>query len=143
MTAQEFRSKLFGIIYDKWPLILTILVCIGIVIYAYGCEPKTKSLTTPNAKVTRDELQLELNSLISTAQIRLADLDRQQEIRDIIFQNALVIAQGGGVNPVGVITAILAIMGVGATADDIRLRKERSKNLTNYVALAKSKADNV
>lgn len=102
-------------------------LCSFILIYAYGCEPKTKSLTRPGGKVTRIELQTELELFIARAAAGKKDLDRQDEIRDFIFNQALVIAQGNTVNPIGVLTGVLAILGIGATADDIRLRRQRKK----------------
>lgn len=112
---------------DKWPLLLAWNVAIGLIFYAYGCEPETQSMLDPGKKVSRMELESEIEFLLARSRIRVADLDRQQELRNLILQQTLIVAESGGVNPVGIITAILAIMGIGAGADDIRLRRERSK----------------
>lgn len=119
-------TRLKQFVSDKWPLILSTLLCTTLLFYAYGCEPKTKSLIDPMRRVTRAELQLELDTLFATSKLRILDLDRKDQIRDFVFQQVLISAQGGGVNPVGVITSLLAILGIGMTADDIRLRRERA-----------------
>ena len=114
---------------DKWPILLAWNVCIGLLFYAYGCEAKTRSLTRPETSVTRSELRIELDTLLARGEAGVADLDKQEEIRNIIFNQGLMIAQGGAVNPVGVITTLMAVFGIGATADDIRLRKKIKKTV--------------
>lgn len=110
---------------EYWAWWVTLNLCSFILLYAYGCEPKTKSLTRPGEKITRIELQTELELFLARAAAGKKDLDRQEQIRDMIFNQALVIAQGNQVNPIGVVTSILALLGIGATADDIRLRRQR------------------
>jgi len=80
--------------------------------YGYGCEPKTKSLIHTNTLVSRQELQLELDQLITMSQLRMADLDKQEELRAIILNNALILVQGQPFNPVGLLTGIAALYGV-------------------------------
>lgn len=87
------------------------LTCIGFLFYCYACEPKVRSLTDSNRLVNRQELQLELDQYIGMAQLRVADLDKQEQLRAIILQNALVLVQGQPLNPVGIITAVAAVFG--------------------------------
>ncbi len=93
-------------------IILTVLVTIGFAVYMYGCEPKTLSLLKPPHHINRQELQLELDEIISLAQLRMVDLDKQERFRAVILQNALILVQGQPFNPLGIITAIAAIYGV-------------------------------
>lgn len=93
-------------------IITTVLVTAAFVIYCYGCEPKTPSLSMPSKRINRQELQLELDQFISMAQLRMADLDQQEQLRSIVLQNALILVQGNPYNPVGIITAVAAIYGV-------------------------------
>ena len=81
-------------------------------VYCYGCEPKTKSLITPNKLVNRLELQLEFDQIVGLSQIRMLDLDQQEQFRAIVLQNALVLVQGNPLNPLGIITAIAGVYGV-------------------------------
>ena len=112
---------------EYWTWWVTLNICSLVLLYAYGCQPKTKSLTQPDHKVTRSELQTEIEMLLAKARIGEADLERQEEIRNLIFNQTLLVAQGQPVSPLGVMTSILAILGIGATADDVRLRKQRKK----------------
>ncbi|GAG72429.1 unnamed protein product, partial [marine sediment metagenome] len=59
-------------------------------VYLYGCEPKTKSLSRPDKLVNRQELQLEFDTIIGLAQLRMLDLDQQEQFRSVILQNALI-----------------------------------------------------
>lgn len=115
---------------EYWAFATSFFIIMLVLLYAYGCEPKTKSLTTPSVKVTREELQTELELFLARARAGEKDLVRQEQIRDMIFNQALVIAQGNQVNPLGVLTSILAILGIGATVDDVRLRRQRKNTPT-------------
>lgn len=106
------------------PLIIASIIAAGMLFYAYGCEPKTRSLLDPNRKINRQDLTFEMQTLLNRSEVGFADLDHQIEIRNLIFQQGLLIAQGGSINPLGVITSVMAVLGIGAAADDIRLRKK-------------------
>ncbi len=105
-------------------LILPVLAACLLLLYAYGCEPRTASLLTAGEKVNRQQLLTEFEMLEYKLDMSIASLDQQQRIRDIIFQQGLIIAQSGGVNPVGIITALMSLIGVAAVGDDVRLRKK-------------------
>lgn len=127
MTLEQRLNNIKLWFGEYWLLWITGNLCVFLAFYAYGCEPKTKSLTDPAVKITRLELNEELDTLLIKAKIGEADLDRQEEIRNMIFNQTLLIAQGNQVNPIGIVTTLMAIFGIGATADDIRLRKQRKK----------------
>lgn len=110
----------------------TIAGVIGIFIvlfYAYGCDSKTKSVLYPERKVTRAELQIEIDTMMQLAKFRMQDLDKQDEFKQWLFQQTIIVAQGGAVNPVGILTSLVGLLGIGATADNVRLRKQRKKIL--------------
>lgn len=92
--------------------LVSLFVTAGFFFYCYGCEPRTQSLIDTGKQVNRQELQLELDQVISMSQLRLADLDQQEQIRAIVLQNALILVQGQPLNPLGIITAIASIYGV-------------------------------
>ena len=107
-------------IKDHTVILITILTCIGFTIYCYGCEPKVASLSNRNHLVNRQELQLELDQFITMAQIRMVDLDKQDQLRAIVLQNALILVQGQPFNPVGIITAIAAVYGVSQGGHNVK-----------------------
>lgn len=93
-------------------IIITFLISGGFALYCYGCEPTTTSLTRPQYKINRQELQLEFDQFIAMAKIRMLDLDKQEQFRAIILENALILVQGNAYNPMGIITGIAAIYGI-------------------------------
>jgi len=118
------------ILGDKIFLILGIIAGSTLLFYAFGCQPKTPSIINPDRKVTVGELQIEIDSLMTLSELRFADLRKQQEIKQFVFNQAIAIGQTGEVNPIGILTSLLAVLGMGATADDIRLRKQRKLTTT-------------
>jgi len=109
-------------------ILITILACIVFGIYCYSCEPKVQSLTPPLRQVNRQELQLEFDQIMSLAQLRMLDLDKQEQFRSIILQNALILVQGQPFNPVGIITAIAAIYGITQGGANISKKVIDTKN---------------
>jgi len=97
---------------NHWNSIVIALVTTGMLIFMYACESKVESLKDERRLVTRFELQVELEQILSTAEIRVADLDRQDELRAIVLQNALILVQGQPANPVGILTAVAGIYGL-------------------------------
>lgn len=102
-------------------------LCIALIIWAYGCESKVRSLVHTGRKVNRAELKLELDSLIASAGVRIQDLDRQDQFKQALFDQAVLLAQGGTLNPVGLGLTVAGILGIGAATDDIRTRKRIKK----------------
>ena len=92
--------------------IITIAVTSVLLFFIIGCPPQVVSLKEPDRKVTRAELQLELDTIITTAQIRMLDLDQQEQLRVLLMQNALMLASGNVFDPVGLISGVAAIYGL-------------------------------
>lgn len=116
-------------------LLIGILTCIAFLFYCYACEPKVRSLTDNRRLVNRQELQLELDQFIGMAQLRVVDLDRQEALRAVVLQNALVLVQGQPLNPVGIITAIAAVYGAAQGTNKIKqgVKNARAKRKNNAV----------
>lgn len=107
---------------QNWPKTVAILILTALLFWGYGCPARVTSLLDSNKKVTRPELQVELDSLIATAEFRMADLDQQEAFRDIIFKNALLMVEGGTLNPIGIATMLAGLYGVTRGAKDIKDR---------------------
>jgi len=103
-------------------LIITAAIAVPLIAYAYGCQSMTASLLDPDARVTRPELQAELQYLVSKAEARFADLDRQDDFKATLFDQFLVATQSGTVNPQGIIAAIIGALGIGALVNNVKLR---------------------
>lgn len=120
-------------IKDNMRGVVTVIVTILIGFWLYSCESQVKSLDGTGTLINRAELQLELDRFMGMAELRMADLDRQDAFRTLIIENSLLLVQGTPFNPVGIITAIAGIYGVthGASKVVRRVRKGQEKRKAN------------
>lgn len=102
---------------------ISLLIATGLLLWFLGCEPKCKSLIDPTQRITRGELDIEIEILISKANLEYASLEQQEKLRDFLLQQALTSASTGTVNPIALMTSVAALLGLGATADNVRKRK--------------------
>lgn len=103
---------------------IAIIIAAGLLIWFYGCDSKVPSIINPEIQVNRTELQMEIDQLLSLAEYRYTQLDQQDLLKEALLTHAMLVAQGGTLNPIAVITAIAGILGIGATVDNVRKRKE-------------------
>lgn len=109
----------------NWSNTIAIVLLTGLLFWGFGCPPRTPSLLVEGKKVTRPELQIELDSIIATAEFRLAELDKQEQVRDLIFKNALLMVETGSINPVGIITMLAGLYGVIHAGKHLKDRIEK------------------
>ncbi|MBA7714915.1 hypothetical protein ES703_123947 [subsurface metagenome] len=110
---------------ESWPKTFAIIALTVLLFWGYSCQPKVASLITEGKQVGRAELQIELDTIVATAEFRLADLDRQEAFQDLIFKNALVMVETGTLNPVGIITMLAGLYGISRGAKDLKDRVEK------------------
>jgi hypothetical protein len=116
---------------ENWPKLIAILLLTAFLFWGWGCPSRVPSLLDKQKQVTRPELQVELDQIIATAEFRLADLDRQDRFRDLIFNNAMLMVEGGTLNPVGILTGLAALYGITRGGSDVVKRvKKRKENTT-------------
>jgi len=115
---------------QNWPKTIALLILTALLFWSYSCQPQVRSLIHPDVKVTRPELQIELDSIIATAEFRMAQLDRQEAFRDVIFKNALLMAETGTLNPIGIITLLTGLYGVTRGVKDVKDRVKKKSNST-------------
>ncbi len=120
---------------SKSTIILAVIVTASFLFFAYSCEPKVPSLWREGKQVNRQELQLELDQMIGLAQLRMVDLEKQEQLRAIILQNALILVQGQPFNPAGLITAVAALYGIGQASKSVSktVKEVRNKRKVNNV----------
>lgn len=103
---------------------ISFLVVLVLLFWFLGCEPKCKSIIDPTLQVTRSELDMEIDWIIKKANIEYTSLEKQEELREFLLQQAITAASTGTVNPIALMTSAAAILGLGATVDNVRKRKE-------------------
>lgn len=115
-----------------------VLLCIVLLGWVSCLPSQVGSILTPNLKVTRDELDAEVKAFLATAEARYAKLDRQDKVKQLIAEKALLFSTTGSINPQGIIALIISILGIGAIADNTRKRLEL-KQATKGQVLTKLK----
>ena len=105
-------------------IIYTIITIFIMLAFAYGCEPKAQSLIYPNRMVSSGDLEAEFTYLKSQLENRLGSIEQQQKFKNFVLQQGMTFTATGTIDPVGLATSILALLGIGAAADNVRVRKK-------------------
>jgi len=124
-------EKIWTAIRHNQGLAISILICAPLAVWFYGCESTTRSLIDPSARVTKPQLQFEYSSEIrrleneledlkAQADLRLQDIARQDEIKAALYNHAVGWALGQPINPIGILTTLGGILGIGAVIDNRR-----------------------
>jgi len=114
--------KILAFLRHNSGIVIGISLGFFIVLYAYGCQSVVVSMIDPSKKVTRQQLVSEVDYFLSQAEARFADLDRQDLVKNTIFNSVLDLAAGGDVNPLGILTVLGNVVGLGAVIDNVRKR---------------------
>jgi len=110
-------------------------------LWFFGCESRTQSISTPGLRVTESELNVEytsqlakleneMNTLKATTEVRLQDLHKQDAFKQALYNNAQLIVEGNNPNPLGLLSLLGTIFGIGAVIDN-RKKDGLIKGLTN------------
>jgi len=118
-------------IKEKWLLYLIFALGNAAIFFAMGCPSKVISLTDGTKRVTRAELQIELDHFIASAQMKLGQLDKQDELRDLVLKNAFIMVETGTFNPIALTTALFALYGIGNAANQTKNGIKKIKKKTN------------
>lgn len=103
-------------------------VCIGVILavffmlWVFSCESTVISMVDSSVKVTRVELLAEVDMFLARAEARLQDLDRQDLVKQTVFNSIAEILATGTINPAAVFLTLGNILGIGAIVDNVRKR---------------------
>lgn len=111
---------------------LVAAVCLAgvLLFWVYGCESQTTSVLSPQEKVTRLELQTEVDTFNLKVKAAVADLDKQDTFKQELVTIGVAIAEAGGLNPAGVGVGVMLLGLAGLTADN-RKKNAIIKTLKN------------
>ncbi len=115
-------TKLWAFIRHNQGMFIGAGIAITVLLWTYGCQSQVRSIVKPTVLVTRAELELEVDNYLALAELRFADLDRQDRIKVTLFDTAIDFLQGGKVNPAAVALVLGNILGLGAVIDNARKR---------------------
>lgn len=118
--------------HERYQVIAVFAICV-LLLWLYSCDSKVRSISNPDTFVTRSELETEVDYYLARVESRIQDLDRKDKIKQLLINNAILFAEGGTVNPYGVMAAIIGMLGIGATVDNVRKRIVIRENITKIV----------
>ena len=102
-------------------LTVGLLICIGLCVYSIGCASQAASVMRPGERVTAAELQIEVSEMIARHEAELkrvelsfTEIEKQDAIKQRLFEFGSVLAQSGGFNPVGLIGMLGLVLGPAA-----------------------------
>lgn len=126
--------KVLKFLNDNHWFIIAGMLTIAILLWTYGCESTVQSMLDDNKKVNRTMLTAELNYIIADIENRVADLDKQDEIKQALLDAANVIGTTGSINPSGLlnIAATIGAISFGLNRNQ-KLKKEKKKSPTEAV----------
>jgi len=131
-------SKIFTWIRHNQGVFAGLVLSVVLLIWTYGCESKVTSLTEPTLTVTRAELDLEveqltasldqqLDLLMKQAALRYQDLDKQDAMKQKLFDFTAMVSHSGEINGTGVLALIMGLLGSGVLVDN-RIKDKVIKN---------------
>lgn len=124
---------------DNHDTVIAISICIAISFFVYGCESSVESILNPTVKITRDQLDAEVKTFLATAEANYAALDRQDDLKQMIFEKAALFTQEGSVNPYGILTNFLSVVAVGFGLDQ---RRKKNSVQESLALVTKTNAEN-
>lgn len=114
-----------------------VILAVGLLVWTYGCTSKVTSPIT-GEQVSRPELVLEvelqvkhieaqLDSLQKQAALQFLSLDEQDAVKHKLFEFASLTAANNSLNPIGIITLVGTLLGIGVGVDN-RIKDKVIKN---------------
>lgn len=124
-------SKLWQKLRHNQGIVISGILALAVVAWAYGCQPSVRSIQEPDRRLTRDEFQSEVDSFVAQAASKFERLEQQEQLRQTLFNLAIEYAKGGSVNPVAVAITLGNIIGLGAVIDnrrkDVKIKSDKSE----------------
>jgi hypothetical protein len=115
---KELYEKVRKVLRHNQFVALAAVLCVVLAVWIFGCESTVQSPLNPERKVTRAQLTLEKDKYLAEIQLAYENLNQQDLFKQKLTEIGVIVAQGGTVNPVGAGVGLLALLGVGAVADN-------------------------
>jgi len=126
---QKFLSFVAETVRHNKSIFISFILAAFFSLWFFGCESRTQSLLIPGTKVTEGALNVEytselarleneMNTLKATTEVRLQDLHKQDAFKQALYNNAQLIVEGKNPNPLGLLSLLGTIFGIGAIIDN-------------------------
>lgn len=112
-------------------LCVAALAVVVLFLWGIGCQSTVVSPIT-GRKVNRVELDAERAMLLKNIESSYMELDKQDLFKQQLVDLGLVLGTGGSVNPAGLITSAVGLLGLGSVIDN-RRKDSLIKMLKNNV----------
>lgn len=123
--------KLLQILNENhWYLIAGVIAC-GFVLWLYGCQSTVTSLLHPQQRINRAQLELEVDYIMGQAEIKLTDLNQQDQIKYLLLDQAAIFGSTGTFNPMGLLNTFISIGAIAFGLDRNKRLKDERKNHTS------------
>ena len=116
----NIKEKIKKVLNHNMFLFVALGIIIVIGVWGIGCQPTVESPINPGGKVTRTELDADVEHLSAKIEMAYENLAQQELFRQKLFEIGVAYAQTGGINPIGAGVSLLGILGLGAVADNRR-----------------------
>ncbi len=93
------------------------LLAILMAVWLASCESQVMSPISDNM-VTRNELSIEYDGVMAKVLLAETDLDKQDALKAKLTEVAFTLAEGGTLNPIGIATSLISLLGIGAVIDN-------------------------
>lgn len=113
-------TKIWAFIRHNSGIVIGVLLAILILLWVFGCPSTVVSIHNPPDRVTRGELEIEVDHFLKQAELRFKELDQQDEFKRTLFAMAMDFMKEGKINPLAIAITLGNIIGVGAVIDNIR-----------------------
>ncbi len=117
MNVFMFTERVKEAVRHNLGLSITGLLAIVMAIWLVSCASVVKSPIS-EGMVTRSELSIEYDAIMSKILLAEADLDRQDALKAKVTEVAFTLAEGGTLNPIGIATSLISLLGIGAAVDN-------------------------
>ena len=99
--------------------------------WVYGMSSRVPSVSDPNMKLNRQELQIEYDHIIAQYKLKFINLDNKDAVKRIILDQAVLFGQTGAFNPLGAVNLLVSIGAAGSALNSRRKLKIINGKKTN------------
>lgn len=115
-------KKALKFINDNHHYIIAAIILLVACFWTYGCHSQVNSILNPNQRITRAELEIEVDYFLAHAELKFMDLDKQDQIKQALLDLGSTFATTGTLNPTGLLNTAIS---VAAIAFGLNQRKRR------------------
>jgi len=115
-------KKALKFLNDNHHYIIAAAVIAICTFWTYGRHSQVNSILNPNQRISRAELQIEVDYFLAHAELKFIDLDRQDTIKQTLLDLGSTFATTGTLNPTGLLNTAVS---VAAIAFGLNQRKKR------------------